>query len=430
MKIRVDESGDFAFSADGPTRYCVIAGLVIPDRSWAVVGRFVEDRKQAWGMDRELKGGDMNDEQLLQIAEFISGEGLATCMIAADSEMFPAAAQHEWRHRLTETFRAAADRSQRAAKEKTPADRVARTRTRIHRERHVSAAGFLQYQVLMPWLLNQLMSAANFRYSELPAARDSWVFDIILDAREGADPGKSGDLLRDTIEAILVGHDAFSLYVPSTWPPTHPFIVRNTDPEVGLISARQTLAAGINHGHSHEDPGLQLADVVAHLLHTLLREPSEPGATHAWSALYEAIIPTADGWPVKVWAWGDDVDVNRMDLSRHEELVLPGRTKTWPGYPTNVTVREFSTGDDWAYVDWTASTPNGYVLRIARSHNPRDARMHRATCHTIRGDPRLGQSWTRGSVKVCAQDWRALDDWALANAGQRIERCQICRPPL
>ncbi|HZC14519.1 MAG TPA: hypothetical protein VE270_10920, partial [Thermoleophilaceae bacterium] len=68
---------------------------------------------------------------------------------------------------------------------------------------------------------------------------------------------KSGDLLRDTIEAILAGHSSFSLFLPPEWPSTHPFIVRNSDPQENVISVPQTLAKGITSGHSHEDPGLQ-----------------------------------------------------------------------------------------------------------------------------------------------------------------------------
>lgn len=41
--------------------------------------------------------------------------------------------------------------------------------------------------------------AALLRYRRLPAETDCWEFDIVVDAHEGADPGKSGDLLRDTI---------------------------------------------------------------------------------------------------------------------------------------------------------------------------------------------------------------------------------------
>jgi len=329
MKIRADESGDFAYRDDDVLRFSVIAGVVIPDRSWVAVRQFVDRSKRAWDMDRELKAGEMSDEQLLAVAEFIVAAGLTVSMIATDSEIFPPAAQQEWRRRLTETFRAAADRSVRAVEEEKIARRVARTRTRIHQPRHVSAAGFLKYQVLMPWLLNQLMSAANFRYRDLPPEHDSWVFDIVPDAQDGADPGKPGDLLRDTIEAILVGHADFSLFVPDNWPAAHPFIVGNTDPEKGVISARQTLAKGINPGHSHEDPGLQLADYAAHILHTLLRESGESGAAAAWSALYPAITPTADGrWPVKVWAWGDEVDLEEVDISRYLNLVLPPPTTT------------------------------------------------------------------------------------------------------
>lgn len=320
--IRIDESGDFSYRDDGLLRVSVIVGVVIPDRSWPAVDRFVDEHKRVWGMPDELKAGGMTDEQLLALAAFIVAENLTVSAIATDSEVFTVAAQKEWRRLLTENFRAAADRSARAIEDEQVAARVRRTSVRMHQQRHVSSAGFLQYQVLMPWLLNQLMSAALFRYRSLPADKDAWVFDIVTDAHEGADPGKSGDLLRDTIEATLAGHPSFSLFVPPEWPPTHPFIVRNTDPEENVISIRQTLAKGINSSHSHEDPGLQLADYVAHVLYTLLRVPAEPGASAAWSALYPAITPTPDGWPIKVWAWAEG-KLDDVHVDRYASLVLP-----------------------------------------------------------------------------------------------------------
>jgi len=320
--IRIDESGDFSYRDDGLLRVSVIAGIVIPDRNWSAVNHFVDEHKRAWDMPDELKAGSMTDEQLLELAEFILAENLTVSAIATDSEVFTAAAQQEWRRLLTENFRAAADRSVRATEDEQVSARVRRAGVRMHQPRHVSSADFLQYQVLMPWLLNQLMSAALSRYRSLPAEKDCWVFDIVMDAREGADPGKSGDLLRDTIEAILAGHSSFSLFVPPEWPSTHPFVVRNSDPQENVISVPQTLAKGITSSHSHEDPGLQLADYVAHVVYTLLREPGEVGASAAWSALYPAITPTPDGWPIKVWAWAEG-ELDDVDVSRYSRLVLP-----------------------------------------------------------------------------------------------------------
>lgn len=89
-----------------------------------------------------------------------------------------------------------------------------------------------------------------------------------------------------------------------------------------MISGRQVLAQGINPGSSHNDPGLQLPHFVAHLVLTLLRDPDDEVALRAWTALVLAprVMPTEDGWPIKVWAWPAD-EVAEDDRRRYERLV-------------------------------------------------------------------------------------------------------------
>jgi hypothetical protein len=176
----------------------------------------------------------------------------------------------------------------------------------------------------MPWLISHLISASLLVYSTIAPEDDSWLMDILIDERPGADPGKPGDLLRDSIEAIFAGDDRTALRMPAEWPSDHPFKVKNTDPEVDTISVRQVLARGINPGASHDDPGLQLADFVAHLVLTLLRDPDDHGARRAWLALVRAsrVMPTEDGWPIRTWAWPGD-DLCGEDRHRYERLVPP-----------------------------------------------------------------------------------------------------------
>ena len=74
----------------------------------------------------------------------------------------------------------------------------------------------------MPWLLSRSFSAANFRFRDLAPADDSWTFDIAVDPREGADPGKTGQLLRDSVEVIYAGNDSTALFIPPVYPDEFP----------------------------------------------------------------------------------------------------------------------------------------------------------------------------------------------------------------
>lgn len=85
--------------------------------------------------------------------------------------------------------------------------------------------------------------------------------------------------------------------------------------------------------------------------------------------------------------------------------------------------------DDLGYLAWIARRPNGYVVNIPRSLNPRSARLHLANCRTIGGtSPRQGP-WTGAYLKVCSESARELEDWALLKVGCVIATCATCHSP-
>ena len=61
MRIRIDEAGDFNYVSDARLWISVVAGIVIPDKRWPAVERYVAERKAAWGVP-ELKAADMDDD--------------------------------------------------------------------------------------------------------------------------------------------------------------------------------------------------------------------------------------------------------------------------------------------------------------------------------------------------------------------------------
>ena len=84
--------------------------------------------------------------------------------------------------------------------------------------------------------------------------------------------------------------------------------------------------------------------------------------------------------------------------------------------------------DDRRYLQWVAANPQGFVMNIRRGLNPSDARVHRATCRTIRGEPTRGGVWTGPYIKLCANNLNALDAWANARLGKPVRRCGTCTP--
>lgn len=305
MLIRGDESGDFDFRDRSRFWVGAIAGVIIPDRRRLTVEAFVAEKKLQWSMEAELKAGDMQQKQLMEVAAFIEKESLPIVGVVTDSDIFDITAQRRWRTEQFARFEKDAARSRRAAEDPDIQARVERIRRRLPSERLIKPPNFLQYFALMPWLLARCFSAANFRFRDLAPAHDSWTLDIAIDRREGADPGKTGQLLRDSIEAIYAGNDSTALFIPPEWPQDHPFLVRNADPKVGVVSPRQLLAQGIHTPGSHFDAGLQLADFAAHVIHSAVRNGDDE-AMAVWEKLRPLMVNTDEGWPLKVWGAHDE----------------------------------------------------------------------------------------------------------------------------
>lgn len=303
--IRIDEAGDFDFRDPERFRVAAIASVIIPDESHSAVKAFVAEMKLRWSMEVELKAGGMTQGQLMEMAAFMKQENLPIVGVVTDSEIFDIAAQRRWRAKQVALFEEAAARSRRAVEDPEIRARVQRIRRRLPSERLIKPPNFLQYFVLMSWLLSHSFSAANFRFRDLAPAEDSWTFDIAVDPREGADPGKSGQLLRDSVDAIYAGNDSTALFIPPEWPDDHPFLVRNADRAVSVVSPRQLLAGGIRTPDSRSDTGLQLADFAAHVIYSAVRGVDDE-AMAVWRELRPLMVDTDEGWPLKVWGANDE----------------------------------------------------------------------------------------------------------------------------
>lgn len=81
--------------------------------------------------------------------------------------------------------------------------------------------------------------------------------------------------------------------------------------------------------------------------------------------------------------------------------------------------------NDAAYLEWISANEQGFVLNTYRSPRPDYIRLHRATCHLIRGVPSNGARWTSTYVKVCGGR-SDLERWAASVVGGAIWECSRC----
>lgn len=82
--------------------------------------------------------------------------------------------------------------------------------------------------------------------------------------------------------------------------------------------------------------------------------------------------------------------------------------------------------DDSGYREWLADHqgPDSFVLNAERNPKPAYLILHRATCHTISGEPARGDQWTHDFIKVCGS--RAELESFARSIGGRPQPCGHC----
>src|SRR5208282_4227651 len=94
-----------------------------------------------------------------------------------------------------------------------------------------------------------------------------------------------------------------------------------------------------------------------------------------------------------------------------------------PGPPEGVT--RF-VDDDYGYLQWLQSHPNGYVLNCGRTLNVASLVLHKASCQRVSAN--VGSIWITSQGKVCAMTTFELDEWAHRATGGVPDRCETCQP--
>lgn len=82
--------------------------------------------------------------------------------------------------------------------------------------------------------------------------------------------------------------------------------------------------------------------------------------------------------------------------------------------------------DDEGYLSWLQINPTGFVINCDSEPRAEYVKLHRASCHTITGEPSQGEHWTRTYMKVCGETETELGLWAPRTVGVLSERCGSC----
>lgn len=88
-------------------------------------------------------------------------------------------------------------------------------------------------------------------------------------------------------------------------------------------------------------------------------------------------------------------------------------------------VTEFH-NDDEGYLKWLRTHPTGFVINCEPEPRASYLILHRASCHTISGEPASGEHWTVAYKKVCGETETELGLWSRREVGVLPDRCGGC----
>jgi hypothetical protein len=295
MHFFFDESGDFdlAGPASAPS---VVAAIIVPDSMLAAVSEWVEQKQLDWGMP-ELHATNMSVAQIAEVCEFFVATNLCGCAVITDGRLVPPAEFRDYR--IRQAARTASDYSH-SNVAATGNTKAAELSNRLIKATGLASAlgdrEFAEFAMLMPKQIFDALQASLLVYREPPWRSDFRELHWIFDGKHAADRtpklSRGERRLSEMLMMIIGGDRRFVLRIPDEIgpDPTHPYFAshRAEDGEVGV---RALFRNGLLFESSADFAGLQLADIVAHLLRRAAMEPADRSIQAAYTRLRPALMP-------------------------------------------------------------------------------------------------------------------------------------------
>jgi hypothetical protein len=321
MKIAVDESGNYGLGNKRFESY-VLCALIVPDSRQDVVKRYVEDARRRWRRS-ELKSSRMKPQWIDDVAKFLAGNQISAVAYVTDNEVMT--------KKIVEKARlhqaAAIAKGRQHVVDADPADsripdidvlldRVAGIPT----SERMSDDDFIQAQQV-PELVLECVRRACLRYRELGWNSDFERFRFVFDAKH-PDRLKAGErYVHENLERMIGSTERLSLNLPLEWAgrPEHPF--RRFDAPDGGHTLLGELLGARNWAQSEDDECVQLADVVAGTVRSVIEMGARSPRWQAYQTL-RMVLTDLDGYCLHVYRFRGAPEA---DLVRYMPLL-----RAWP----------------------------------------------------------------------------------------------------
>lgn len=241
----------------------------------------------------------MSPAQLAEVCEFFVQTNLCGCAVLTDGELVP---PDEFRdYRLRQAGRTASDYSRsRVASAGDPA--AAELSNRLIKSTGLASSmsdvEFVQFAMLMPRQIFDALQASLLCYRDAPWRPDFHELHWIFDGKHAADRTPKLSVgerrLTEMLAMIIAGDRRFVLRIPDEIgrDATHPYFASHRHPDGELdVGVRAVLRNGLTFKSSSDFAGLQLADVVAHLIRKAAMERTDRSTQAAFTRLRPGLMP-------------------------------------------------------------------------------------------------------------------------------------------
>jgi hypothetical protein len=300
MHYGFDESGSFAFAHDGFDSVA-IAAVACPDSVVPSLEQCVTDLLRGTS-DDELHASGMDDATLARTCGLIGAFDVSWRAIYTDTRLMPRAQQDAFRRRQVETMDKAIEASSILKEDPKSKAEAVQTLNRIRLATRVCDADYLEFLVLFPRLIGDIIDASLLTFRCTRWAADLGDLKFFSDAKLKGKLSMGEKTLAKALPRIIANNDKFTLPVPAEWRDDHDFNVSHRDPETGSITVPALLGDGLNFVDSKSSLVVQVADVIAYVAKRATDDHADEVAQRCYRLLRRRGSCVATPAPVRIFS--------------------------------------------------------------------------------------------------------------------------------
>jgi hypothetical protein len=263
---------------------CAIGAVACPDSALPFLeGEFA--RLCALHRLVEIRAADMTPTSLRDVCVVLGASDVLWAAVYTDSRLLPVAQQEDFRRRQVKKADDGISKSQTLADDDELMADALRTRNRIRLSTRVGIAEYLEFLILFPRAIGDILAASlrAFRSARWEADFSQLRFESDRKLKTKLSMGEK--TLAAALPRFLANNDQFILDIPGEWNHAHAFIAAHRDPTTTKISVPRILGAGIEFVDSASSVPVQVADVVAHVVRRATSNPTDLVAQDAYQLL-------------------------------------------------------------------------------------------------------------------------------------------------